>query len=303
LLTELGARLKEARESKGYSLENLQEITKIQKRYLIGIEEGNYEMMPGKFYVRAFIKQYAEAVGLEPEELFDEYKNEIPVTHNEDLPEKLSRVQTRKTAPQSSSKILDFLPMLLVALFVIGALVVAWIFLQDKLSNNDDMTSQSENNQHQVEEDVNQIVEDTTEGISENSDDNSGKEKEEELEKEEEPEEIVEETPKQTINAVNTLGIKTTYELKNAESFNIEIEASGDTWIEIYNSKDVALFKGLLTAGQKQVTDLQQDPQAYIVVGDSTKTTIKVNGETVQYQIPPADEILQDIIINYSPAQ
>ena len=68
-LTELGNRLKEARLVKGLSLDDLQEITKIQKRYLIGIEEGNYSMMPGKFYVRAFIKQYAEAVGLEPEEI------------------------------------------------------------------------------------------------------------------------------------------------------------------------------------------------------------------------------------------
>ena len=37
--------------------------------------------MPGNFYVRAFIKQYAEAVGLDPEELFEEFKNEIPNTH------------------------------------------------------------------------------------------------------------------------------------------------------------------------------------------------------------------------------
>ncbi|RKJ30729.1 helix-turn-helix domain-containing protein, partial [Butyricicoccus sp. 1XD8-22] len=40
-MAELGTRLKEARLSKGYSLDDLQEITKIQKRYLVGIEEGN----------------------------------------------------------------------------------------------------------------------------------------------------------------------------------------------------------------------------------------------------------------------
>ena len=40
--------------------------------------------MPGKFYARAFIKQYAEAVGLEPEELFEEYKNEIPIAYEDD---------------------------------------------------------------------------------------------------------------------------------------------------------------------------------------------------------------------------
>ena len=79
LLTELGARLKEARLAKGYSLEDLQEITKIQKRYLVGIEEGNYSIMPGSFYVRAFIKQYAEAVGLDPEELLNQFKKDVPV--------------------------------------------------------------------------------------------------------------------------------------------------------------------------------------------------------------------------------
>ena len=80
-LTELGAHLKEARLAKGYSLDDLQEITKIQKRYLIGIEEGNYSIMPGSFYVRAFIKQYAEAVGLDPEKLLDNYRSDIPMVH------------------------------------------------------------------------------------------------------------------------------------------------------------------------------------------------------------------------------
>ena len=73
-MTELGKRLREAREEKNISLDELQEMTKIQKRYLIGIEEGNYAIMPGNFYVRAFIRQYAEAVGLDPDELFEQYK-------------------------------------------------------------------------------------------------------------------------------------------------------------------------------------------------------------------------------------
>lgn len=46
-MTELGIRLKEAREEKAMSLDDLQAATKIQKRYLTALEEGNYDIIPG----------------------------------------------------------------------------------------------------------------------------------------------------------------------------------------------------------------------------------------------------------------
>ncbi len=79
-LTELGNRLKEARLAKGLSLDDLQAITKIQKRYLIGIEEGNFQSMPGNFYVRAFIKQYAEAVDLNLKSCLKTLKMKFPIS-------------------------------------------------------------------------------------------------------------------------------------------------------------------------------------------------------------------------------
>lgn len=45
-VTELGQKLKEAREAKGLSIDQLHEITKIQKRYLVTIEEGDYSILP-----------------------------------------------------------------------------------------------------------------------------------------------------------------------------------------------------------------------------------------------------------------
>ena len=107
-LTELGTRLKEARLSKGYSLDDLQEITKIQKRYLIGIEEGNYSIMPGTFYVRAFIKQYAEAVGLDSNEIFRKFKNEIPANNtvqNVTATTNIQQPQQRRTLARQLVKV------------------------------------------------------------------------------------------------------------------------------------------------------------------------------------------------------
>lgn len=66
-MSELGQQLREARLQKGMSLDDVQEMTKIRKRYLEAIEAGDYKVLPGSFYVRAFIKTYAETVGLNPD--------------------------------------------------------------------------------------------------------------------------------------------------------------------------------------------------------------------------------------------
>lgn len=78
IISELGNLLRKARLEKGLTLDELQEITKIRKRYLEAIEDGNFKLLPGNFYVRAFIKSYAEEVGLDPNEVLQLYRNIIP---------------------------------------------------------------------------------------------------------------------------------------------------------------------------------------------------------------------------------
>lgn len=74
----VGEVLKQARLQQGLSLEEVEEITKIRKRYLQAIENGRFQELPGNFYVRAFIKSYAEAVQLNPHEVLQLYKNFLP---------------------------------------------------------------------------------------------------------------------------------------------------------------------------------------------------------------------------------
>ncbi len=67
--TTIGAKLRQARLDKNISLIELQQMTKIQKRYLEAIEAERFDQLPGTFYVRAFIRQYAAAVGEDGDKL------------------------------------------------------------------------------------------------------------------------------------------------------------------------------------------------------------------------------------------
>jgi cytoskeletal protein RodZ len=298
-VTELGNRLKEARLAKGLSLEDLQSITKIQKRYLIGIEEGNYSSMPGNFYVRAFVKQYAEALQLDPDEIFETYKSEIPATHNEDLPEQLSRVKTRKTVTEGSSKIFDIIPKVLIGVFIIGAAGLLYYFF---VNNVGDKANDLINNENEPVKFVR----------SENLEKADEKEKEDTKETEEEEkndeQKTVEETPvveapKQEVTAVQNSGKNSTYDLKNADKFVVKLVSTGQTWVNVKNSSGQSKFQGLLstTGTPSTEVDLTGDTKAVIVVGRAVDTEIYVNDQKLEYAIAPTDVVQQNITIQFVP--
>lgn len=71
MATTIGQRLRQARLDKNISLDELQQITKIQRRYLEAIEQDKLDELPGTFYIRAFVRQYAAAVGEDGDKLVD----------------------------------------------------------------------------------------------------------------------------------------------------------------------------------------------------------------------------------------
>jgi cytoskeletal protein RodZ len=292
-LSELGNRLKEARLLKGLSLDALQEITKIQKRYLIGIEEGNFSSMPGKFYVRAFIKQYAEAVGLEPEVLFEEFNSEIPNIVSDDIPGHLSRVQTRKSLSDNSSKVLDILPKVLISILVIGVFVFVWYLLAQKNAGNSMNETAPKDKQEVTYEESTDLSPNNNEQEEEKIQDNSTNEKEE----------VIEEpvAPDQELVVSQANKGQSIYELKNADKFLLKIVSTGETWVNIKNSKGESVFQGMLIKGgtESQTVDLSQETEVIVVAGNSIATEIYVNDQKLEYAVSPTDEVRQDITIRY----
>ncbi|KLU62119.1 hypothetical protein CEB3_c14820 [Peptococcaceae bacterium CEB3] len=66
--------LRTARESKGWTLPETEEATKIRVRYLQALEEENYAILPGAAYSKGFLRTYANHLGLDPEEIIGLYK-------------------------------------------------------------------------------------------------------------------------------------------------------------------------------------------------------------------------------------
>jgi cytoskeletal protein RodZ len=310
-LTELGSRLKEAREVKGISLDELQSITKIQKRYLIGIEEGNYSIMPGKFYIRAFIKQYAEAVDLNPEEIFDLYKEDVPSVVNTELPE-LSRVKTRKDISDGSGRVLDALPKVLIAVFLIGAAALVYYLVQqnagDKTNEPLDKGTESvkyENVGKKNEDQKETPSDEQTEVEDSNSNDKNAGESDNVPEEDTIVDETQPETTTQEVIVASSSGYKTTYELKNADRFDVKLVSTGETWVNMKNGKGFSLFQGMLKKGQveSQIVDYSKETEAVLVIGNSTNTEIYINDQKIEYAISPTEEVRQDIIIRFVPKE
>lgn len=134
-MSELGQQLREARLQKGMSLDDVQEMTKIRKRYLEAIEAGDYKVLPGSFYVRAFIKTYAETVGLNPDELLEGHKKDVPAEEAEATMEPV--IQKRSSRPVERSN--RWMSVALMWTFPVLILVLLYVYM---VMNKDDSDTQ-----------------------------------------------------------------------------------------------------------------------------------------------------------------
>lgn len=293
-MTELGSRLKEARLSKGYSLDDLQEITKIQKRYLLGIEEGNYSIMPGSFYVRAFIKQYAEAVGLNADELLATYQNEVPGAQVEQVTQSMSQSPSRRRISKGpSNKVMEAMPKYIVALFIIVIIVVIVFLYAAKTKTEEPLLKESE---AQV-----QIDKQSTPDTADKDTATPAEEKQPvEDVKEDEP------TVKQelTEGTLEADGATTTYTLTGTQEMNLRIEVTGDTWVGVQNESGTELVQPQATvfnAGDVVEVDATTAQSARIRLGASGNAKVYINDELLQYA--RTDASTQNIIIIFNKEQ
>jgi len=77
---DFGSRLRQQRERRQVSLSSVAESTKINKSLLASLENGDASHWPRGIYRRAFLREYAAAIGLPSEAIIAEFRDLFPET-------------------------------------------------------------------------------------------------------------------------------------------------------------------------------------------------------------------------------
>ena len=295
VVTELGQKLKEAREAKGLSIDQLHEITKIQKRHLVAIEEGNYDVLPGAFYARAFIKQYADAAGLNGEELLVEYQSTIPQSENRDVPQVSTGQKTQETMQKSSSlPMADHMPKILIALLVIAFGVVVWFVIQALTGKDDGRVPATQSEKIEVKKAENSPL-DTKKDEAKAEEPKKEEPKKEEPKKEEPKKE--EPTGQQEVKVVGTSGKVSTLEIHNNKTLELEISAKGTSYVDVKDDAGNEILNTTVQSGQTEKRDLSTAKEVRLNIGNATNVEVKLNGQVVAYPLDPEKELHQRLVI------
>lgn len=74
-MESIGEKLRNAREQLGRSIEEIARETNITKRYIVALENEDFDAFPGEPYLVGFLRTYAETLGLSSDEVVALYKN------------------------------------------------------------------------------------------------------------------------------------------------------------------------------------------------------------------------------------
>ncbi|WP_339242084.1 RodZ domain-containing protein [Paenibacillus sp. FSL F4-0243] len=281
-MSELGRQLKEARLQKGMSLDDVQEVTKIRKKYLEAIESGDYKVLPGSFYVRAFIKTYAEAVGMSPDELLEEHGN-VPAPPEDTAMETVIQKRSRRPETERNAK---WLPTVLMWTFPILIIVVIYIYASSLNKSDPDQIDQTNLTNEQQDPTTAKTSPPASGGGVVAPTSSAGTEATTEPTAEPTPLPTPTPSPQSiTVTPDGKAGKTTKFKVSApaGSEVKVEISATGVSWLEVYkgeNSKGEKLSFGNTAAGDRMSFVLGSEGM-YIKSGYSPATEITVNGQVI----------------------
>jgi cytoskeleton protein RodZ len=116
-LFEIGGSLAAARKGQGLTPSDAERLTRLRGKYLVALENDDFEALPGRVYARAFLRTYADALGLDADRFVDEFDVRYPQPVDEPQVSAIPVRRRRRLGPRA-------LLGLLVAAAIVG--VVVW---------------------------------------------------------------------------------------------------------------------------------------------------------------------------------
>jgi cytoskeletal protein RodZ len=100
-MSDFGGRLRLARERRGTSLQQISATTKISIAALEALERNDVSKLPGGIFSRSFVRSYAQAVGLDPDETVHEFLDRFQATTALPAPSQVGTIHA--TNPEEES--------------------------------------------------------------------------------------------------------------------------------------------------------------------------------------------------------
>ena len=83
----VGQNLKRKREENKIPLEHISEVTRITIPNLQALERDEFQRLPGEFFTRGFLRNYAKVVNLDPDEVITAYRCQTEANRKQVLDE------------------------------------------------------------------------------------------------------------------------------------------------------------------------------------------------------------------------
>ncbi len=284
----IGPTLLEARTEKGLSLDDVEQATKIRKRYIEGLERDDYTVLPDAVYVQGFLKTYANYLGLDGEEISGRLKKRRTPRRERQISQNLSPkknyepsllspggVSGARKRRISGATILAVVIAIFVLAAVIGALYYVGRGSLPAVASNNDGNEQPIVKSQGSEDDSSNDPEPKQD--SDASDSQASEKKQPAPEKESEKASTGNKSAASGAKSDDKPAKKSA--AKPPENLQVEIRVvDSASWISVLTDGEVA-FNELGDVGFSQV--FEADEAVSLSVGNAGSVRVKVNGQDV----------------------
>lgn len=281
----IGQELQKARLDKGLSLDDIQQTTKIQKRYLAAIENGQFDQLPGAFYERAFVRQYANAVGLDVANFMKNH-DITTETVEPDLSgarvdaDNVTRAGMHKVEETAADKTRQMMPKILIGVAVIAIIAVIWAVVASFAGS----AKQQSKNESSVSVTTSKVSSVSSSSESKSTTDESKKSSSKKESSKKESSEKKDDN-KVDLGTGAATGNTVTYAAVKApadKDMTLNLKSTGASWIQVKDAAGTVLWNGTLQANGNQDVKIPASVTGISVsIGNATVTKMSLDGSDV----------------------